>query len=278
MADSNGNNPGDPGYDPSQDTSVGRNPDGSIANPNAAPNPYAPNPAVVNTAPTPTPTPDPNAAGGAPDPNGRRKVVGIPVGPDPAAPAPTPAAPPPTPGGSDTPPPAGNPDISGLAGNAGDQQLVNLLMQRAQQSLNIDPNTDPIIAPQVADYGATQTRAARQAIDQQAEAGSPYATGALQNVATQMQENAGQNTANLQSTLVNNELTARRNDIQNAMSTAGTTLTAEQQLSLQQELGTIQAALSQQQINSGNDQFLATLGLNTNNQNNYWNANYNGTI
>lgn len=156
--------------------------------------------------------------------------------------------------------------------------LVNQLVGRATQSLNIDPLTDPVIRPQVDNYGAAQTRAANKAIDSQAESGSPYATGAQQAARTQANEQAGFNTANLQSTLMTNELTARRNDIQQAMSTEGQLLTADQQLKLQQELGLIDANLKQQGINSGNDQFLATLDLNTNNQNNYWNAIGNGTL
>lgn len=157
-------------------------------------------------------------------------------------------------------------------------QLTDLLMNRAQQPLNIDPLTDPIIQPQVADYGATQTRMANKAIDQQAEGGSPYSTGAQQNARTQANENAGFNTANLQSSLMTNELTARRQDIQNAMQTEGGLLTADQQLKLQNELGLIDANLKQQGLNSQNDQFLATLGLNINNQNSYLNAAQQGQI
>lgn len=150
--------------------------------------------------------------------------------------------------------------------------LVNTLMTRAKGSLDINPLTDPIIRPQVDNYGATQTRMANKAIDQQAEAGSPYATGSLQTARTQANENAGFNTANLQSSLMTNELTARRKDITDAMQESGQLLTADQQMKLQEELGLIDANLKQQGLNSQNDQFLATFGLNQNNQNNYWDS------
>lgn len=150
--------------------------------------------------------------------------------------------------------------------------LVNTLMTRAKGSLDINPLTDPIIRPQVDNYGATQTRMARQAIDSAAEAGSPYATGSQQTARTQANEQAGFNTSNLQSSLMTNELTARRKDITDALQESGQLLTADQQMKLQEELGLIDANLKQQGLNSQNDQFLANFGLNQNNQNQYWDA------
>lgn len=163
-------------------------------------------------------------------------------------------------------------NTSGLTGAGQSADLVNTLLSRAGESLNINPTTDPIIAPQVNAYEAQQTRTARNLIDQQAESGNPYSTGAVQNARTQAAEQAGANTAQLQSTLAQNELTARRAEIQNALSESGSLLTADQQVSLQKELGLIDANLNQQGINSRNDQFLAQLGLQADNQNNYWDA------
>ena len=158
------------------------------------------------------------------------------------------------------------------------QALINLLTSRANQSLNINPATDSIIRPQVDAFAATQDRSRRNYLNDLAESSSPYATGAQQTAATQTAEAAGQATGNLQSQLTQNELTARRTEIQNALSELGSMLTSDQQLALQQELGQLDAALRQQQINSGNDQFLATLGLNTANQNSYWDAVRSGLI
>lgn len=194
-----------------------------------------------------------------------------------------------------------------LSLNNQNQNIVNLLANRANQSLNIDPTTDSIIQPQVSDYSAAQTRQNRQALNQMAESTSPYSTGAVNTAATQLAENASQNTANMQASLVQNELAARRTEIQNALSEMGSMLTSDQQMQLQQQLGLIDASiqrqsvanqytlgqgqlanqltlgegqlgLGQQQINSNNDQFAANYGLNANNQNNYWSALQNGLI
>lgn len=151
-------------------------------------------------------------------------------------------------------------------------ELIDLLMKRAKGSLNIDPNTDPIIRPQVDNYAATQERSRRNYLNTLAESSSPYATGAQATAKTQTSEAAGQNNANFQASLVANELTSRRNEIQAALSEAGSMLTSQQQMALQHELGTINAALQQQQLTSNNDQFTAQLGLNAENQSNYWDA------
>lgn len=163
-------------------------------------------------------------------------------------------------------------DTSGLSGAGQMSSLIEQLMKRANGSLDINPNTDPIIRPQVDNYAAQQERERRNAINQQAEAGSPYSTGALQNEQTQLTERAGQNTANMQSQLMQNELASRRQEIQQALQESGSLLTGQQQLSLQRELGLLDAQLKQQQITSGNDQFTARLGLDASNQNNYWDS------
>lgn len=150
------------------------------------------------------------------------------------------------------------------------QALIDLLMKRANQSLSMDPTTDSVIRPQVDNYAATQERSRRNYLNDMAESSNPYATGAMNTAATQTAETAGQNTANLQSQLMGNELTARRQEIQQALSELGSLLTADQQMGLQRELAQIDAGLRQQQINSGNDQFLASLGLQATNNANFW--------
>lgn len=175
------------------------------------------------------------------------------------------------PGGAPgAPGPSTNLNNSQVSGASSD--LINLLMKRAQGSLNIDPTTDPIIRPQVDNYAATQERSRRNYLNTLAESSNPYSTGAAQTAATQTAETAGQNTANMQSQLVNNELTARRNEIQQALTELGSFLTGAQSQALHQELGLINASLQKQQLGSQNDMFLANLGLQTTNQNNYWDA------
>lgn len=177
------------------------------------------------------------------------------------------------------------PDISGQFKGLGttgtlqdpnQQGLYNQLLALSKQSLDINPATDPIIAPQVNAYNAEQQRSNRSYLQQLAEAQGPNANLTAQGA--QMSENAAQQTGALQAQLTQNELTARRQEIEQALQEQGSTLTAQQQMSLQQYLGQIQAALSQQQINSANDQFLAQYGLNADNLAWYQNAVGSGLI
>lgn len=154
--------------------------------------------------------------------------------------------------------------------------LYNTLLDRSKQSLSVGAN-DPIIKGQVDAYRAENDRDSRNAQTQWAESSGPYANP--QGQERMLAEKSAQATSGLQASLMGNELTARRNDIQNALTQMGGLLTSEQQTALQQQLGLINAnlaqqgiGLQQQQINSGNDQFAATYGLNSANQANYWDA------
>lgn len=159
---------------------------------------------------------------------------------------------------------------SNLAGSGQSQDLVNLLMQRAQQSLNIDPTTDSIIKPQIDAARANSDRMNRSYMSQAAERGGPNSN--TDAIGRSLAENSAQGITGLQSQLTQNELTSRRQEIQNALSESGSMLTSQQQMSLQQELGLINAQLQQSQQGNQNDQFLATLGLNSENQSNYWDS------
>lgn len=168
------------------------------------------------------------------------------------------------------------------------QDLIDQLMNRAKQSLAIDPTTDPIIHPQVDAAAATQERSRRNYLNDLAESSNPYSTGALNTAGTQTAEAAGQNVSALQSQLVQNELGSRRQEIAGALNSMAGLLTADQQLSLQRQLDSVNAALAQQQLSqsnnqwlgdlayryaalgSQNDQFANTFGLNLANQANYW--------
>lgn len=147
--------------------------------------------------------------------------------------------------------------------------LYGTLMGRAQESMNVNPN-DPVIKNQVDAYRAEQDRGARNAQTQWAEQSGPYANP--QGQERMLAEKSAQATSGLQASLVGNELTARRNEVQNSLTQMGGLLSDEQRTALQQQLGLIDANLRQQGITSGNDQFAATLGLNAQNQANYWDA------
>lgn len=161
-----------------------------------------------------------------------------------------------------------------------DSGLFNTLMGKAQQSLNVDPN-DPIIKGQVDAARASNERGTKDYLAATAEQAGPHAN--MDASTRSAYEKSGQATTALQASLMQNELNARRTEIQNALSESGSLLSAQDQMALQRELGLLNAGinsqqvgnsfnLGQQQINSGNDQFNATYGLNSTNQANYWDA------
>lgn len=120
-------------------------------------------------------------------------------------------------------------------------QLYGEMQGLIKQSTDVSPN-DPVIKAQTDAYRAEQTRAARDAMSNQAEAAGPNANlDASKRLAF---ETAGTNTSNFQATAMVNELSARRQQIMQALNDASGLLTAEQQMSLQEELGNLNAALS----------------------------------
>lgn len=132
---------------------------------------------------------------------------------------------------------------SGIGGGGGmggaADTLFDLLMKRAGQSLELNPN-DPIIKGQVDAYNASQQRASRDFMAQQAE---KYGANAnLTAEARAQAEGVGQKTGAYQATLLGSELAARRAEIENALSGAVGLLTAEQQMALTEELTKIQLA------------------------------------
>lgn len=164
---------------------------------------------------------------------------------------------------------------SGTSSAWGDRanSLWDILMGRAGQSLNID-SRDPIIANMVNAYRAEQQRQGNDYVDQLAEQMGPNAN--LSGERRVASENAAQATGSMQAQLMVNELTARREEIQNALSQMGGMLTDQQKLDLERELGLIDASIRQQTLDSNNDQFAANLAYNTADRSRYWDAYYNG--
>lgn len=145
--------------------------------------------------------------------------------------------------------------------------LYSTLMGRATQSLNINPN-DPIVKGQVNSFKAGATRDSRNYVDQMAESGGPSAN--LAGEKRMAAEKVSQGAGSLQSTLIQNELTQHRNEIQNALTQMGGMLSDQQRIALQQQLGLLDVNLRQQQINSGNDQWSAEFGRGVSNDANHW--------
>lgn len=144
----------------------------------------------------------------------------------------------------------GGGSYSGSGGMMGDtgaksNALYELLMKRAQQSKDVDPN-DPIIKGQTDAYNAEGQQARRNFLAASAEKEGPYgnATGESRRSA----EELGKSTGSFHAAAMQRELDARRNEIEHALSGAAGLLTEEQRLSLQEEL--TKMGMSQQ-----NDQF-----------------------
>lgn len=153
--------------------------------------------------------------------------------------------------------------------------LWGMLMNRANQSLQVN-GKDPIIAGQTNAYRAEQTRGLRNQLDQAAEAQGPQANLSMEQ--RMGNEKVAQNTGSLEATLMQNELTARRQEIQNALSQMGNMLSDEQKIGLQQELGLLDAQIRQQSVTNQNNQFLDQLGLNVTDRASYWDAVRQGLI
>lgn len=140
--------------------------------------------------------------------------------------------------------------------------LYNMLMGRATQSLNVDPN-DPVIRNQTDAYAAQQERARRNYLQQTAESAGPSANISAENRSSA--ETAGQNTSGFQAGLIANEISARRQEIQSALSGAQGLLTSEQAMQLQEELGQLNVAEQsyQTQMNQNTSVYGTQVGANT---------------
>lgn len=137
--------------------------------------------------------------------------------------------------------------ISDFTSSPAMQDTIKKLTGIADQSTNIDPN-DPVIKQQTDAYNAAQTTQLRNAENAAAEQNGPYASGADATTNRMMTEQAAQNTAGYQGQLMQQELTSRRDMIQNALSTMGGLLSTQDQEKLQTALGNLNSALSQKQM------------------------------
>ena len=143
--------------------------------------------------------------------------------------------------------------------NAFYDQLQGLIGQYGQP---VTAN-DPIIKGQVDAFDAQQQRGAQQGqaalAEQNAYRGIP--TGTRDAGTAAEYESAALNTGNFRAGLMSQELTARRNALQQTLSLYGGQLTAAQARQLQAEIAAINATLSNQQITNQNNQFYDQLGL-----------------
>jgi hypothetical protein len=125
------------------------------------------------------------------------------------------------------------------------QQLYDELLSRATQGLKIDRN-DPIIRDQADAYSANLERSKRNDLADLAERSGPLAN--LRGETRLANERMGQAAGAFEAQLMGRELTARRDEIAQALSSMQGLLTTEQQLALQRELGLLNNAIQQQQL------------------------------
>jgi hypothetical protein len=140
----------------------------------------------------------------------------------------------------------------GTTGSAAGNSLYDFLMSRAKQSLTPDPN-DPVIAAQTNAFSAQADRAAKNQMTMAAEKGGPLGNTDATNRSAL--EHAAQSTAGYQGQLLGNEVAARRNEIQNALSGAQGLLTDTQRMQLQEELAQLQLGQGAYQFDT-NMQFM----------------------
>ncbi len=130
----------------------------------------------------------------------------------------------------------------------GNDELWRFLMDRIHQGLDVK-SSDPLIRNQTDAYSAEQERARNLYLKNASERIGPYGTGALQGQERMTAETLGQNVGSFQAQLMWQELTARRNEIQQALSGALGLLSAQQQMSLQRELALLNNAINWANIN-----------------------------
>jgi hypothetical protein len=142
-----------------------------------------------------------------------------------------------------------NPTTAGITSL--EQYLINDAMapQSANPAFSTDPNS-PIVSADVQAYGAQQTQGMRNTLAQLAESGG--ADTNLNAETRSLGEAAGQATSGYQAQLMTQQLAARQNEIQQALTEGGNLLTTEQQNQLQEEYNQNQLALSNYQFNAGN--------------------------
>lgn len=134
--------------------------------------------------------------------------------------------------------------------------LYDFLMGRAHQSSQVDPN-DPLIRAQSDNYTANLTRGGRRYLSELAERkGSGGNIGAESRMMAEKNAQAG---ASHEGELMQHESDQRRQEIEQALTLGSQFLTAQQQMSLQKELASIDNNMKLYQTNLQDKQFNAGL-------------------
>lgn len=154
--------------------------------------------------------------------------------------------------------------------------LYGTLMGRANQGLNVNRN-DPVIRAQADAYSANVERNRRNYLSDVAERSGPLSN--LRGEQRMAAEKAGQATGGFEADLMGRELTARRQEIANALSGMGGMLSGDQAAQLQRELARMDQAIkeagtgiSSRSVGNQYDLGLRNLGLNDWDRQMYWDA------
>ena len=177
-------------------------------------------------------------------------------------------------GGQGSPGALGGP--GGAAGNLGggaavDPQMRDYLlrlMARSEPS-NINPLTDPNLAPQANAYSAARQRGAereRSALAERAAASGlnqgGAGSGAFEQGISNLTERAGQDIAGQQAGLVGQEVAARRSDLLNGLQIANSVGARDQAAQIQRELANLDNQYRYAALGQNQSQFNDQYGLN----------------
>lgn len=138
------------------------------------------------------------------------------------------------------------------------QQLTDQLLERAHQSLAIDPKTDPTIRASADAYAANEERARRNYISDIAEEAGPLAN--IRGEERIAAERVGQRTGAYEADLVLREQTARRKEIQDALDSIAGLGMQDKELALRKELALMDDAINRLKLNQDQSQFTSNLG------------------
>lgn len=149
---------------------------------------------------------------------------------------------------------------SGWSPDPRTNDLYNMLNTEATQNPIPSPN-DPVIKAQTNAYNAQATRDMRNYVNELAERGGPNANLGAQGM--QAAEQVAQGAGQFQGTLMQNELNARRQQIQDALTGMGNLLSDQQRMQLQNQLAIMDNLLGQASLEQGAYQFDTTNANNT---------------
>ncbi len=139
--------------------------------------------------------------------------------------------------------------FNGANGTFGSPEAASLyenLLGRANQSLKFDPNADPIARAQIDSFDAARQRNDKNTLSSVAEQAGPNTN--LSAIQRSAGEASGQATAGFTGQLAQQEVAARRQEIQSALQMGAGLLTSQQQMALQEELANLDRAQQESQF------------------------------